>query len=224
MHISVNMSMTADGKANLAGKRHLRRMGGEADKVRMKRLRREVDAILVGSRTIKFDNASLRVPREFRRETEGGLVYPMRIAVVGKWIPPSDCKVFDPNLGGTAFVACGKGSLEKVREKIPAVKAIECGEDRRVEIKILSEKLENEFGVRKLLVEGGPTINGLFLQADLIDRYYITVCPYIFGGVGDGILTPIGGQAMENMNDRRFSLSEIERLQDWLFLTYERKR
>ncbi|WP_044199870.1 RibD family protein [Hyalangium minutum] len=45
-------------------------------------------------------------------------------------------------------------------------------------------KLTKEFGIRKLLLEGGGKINGSFLAADLIDELSVLVAPIADGAVG----------------------------------------
>jgi riboflavin biosynthesis pyrimidine reductase len=187
----------------------------------LKSLRQSADAVLAGSGTIRLDDIALGVPPQFRRKT-GDLIYPLRIALVGKWIPPADSRIFQSALGGTSMVACGNKILTLIEEKLPQVQTIECGDDWRVNVNVLVQKLENEYGVKKLLVEGGPTINGLFLDADLVDRYYVTICPYLFGGERAKALTPISGRGILFKEERRFVLSNYEKVEDWVFLEYER--
>ena len=223
MHISVNISMTADGKINLPRRRSLHRIGNEADKIRLKRLRQNADAILVGANTIRYDNAALRVPIENRWES-AGLIYPLRIAVVGENPVSSDSKIFDPELGGTTLTACGSERETDFARTMPHIKTLTCGEGFRVDIEMLVERLEKDFGVKKMLIEGGAAVNGAFLDADLIDRFHITVCPFLFGGEGINIQTPIGGAGVMDKNDRRCVLIEVDKSDDWVFLTYDRCR
>ena len=46
------------------------------------------------------------------------------------------------------------------------------------------EKLRKEFGIRKLLLEGGGKINGSFLAANLIDELSVLVAPIADGAIG----------------------------------------
>jgi 2,5-diamino-6-(ribosylamino)-4(3H)-pyrimidinone 5'-phosphate reductase len=45
-------------------------------------------------------------------------------------------------------------------------------------------KLRREFGIRKLLLEGGGKINGSFLSADLIDELSVLIAPVADGSIG----------------------------------------
>ena len=220
MHISLNISMTADGKANFPGAKSLQRIGNDADMERLKSLRRESDAILAGSKTIIFDNAALRVdPKSLR--IINGLIYPLRIAVIGKTLPDPNSNIFRSDLGGSALIACGKEIASVVRDKYSNSLVIECGNEYKVDVEKLVNILENDYSVKRLLVEGGPTVNSLFFENNLADRYYVTVCPYIFGGKGK-IITPVGGNPLPDMESGRYPLIEVVRSEDWLFLTYER--
>ena len=221
--ISVNISMTADGKSRLPRKHGLERIGNAVDMDLMKERRAEADAVIVGARTLYYDNTALRVPENKRRKING-LVFPLRIVIVGERAPSPHAKVFDETLGGSVLLACGNSMTEKLQEAVPGVDIIECGKGNRVNPKILADKLRKEFGAAKLLIEGGPTVIGLFLDADLIDRYHVTVCPYLYGGEGEDIQTPIGGYGVSSKESRAMTISKIERASDWVFVTYDRKR
>lgn len=69
------------------------------------------------------------------------------------------------------------------------------------------EKLAKEFGIRKLLLEGGGVINGSFLAADLIDELSILIAPVADGGIG----TPALFDAKEGKGPARpLKLTSVE--------------
>ena len=47
-------------------------------------------------------------------------------------------------------------------------------------------------GVQSLLLEGGPTLAGAFLEADLVDKLLVFVAPVIAGGDGPAFLPRLG--------------------------------
>jgi riboflavin biosynthesis pyrimidine reductase len=47
-------------------------------------------------------------------------------------------------------------------------------------------------GVQSLLLEGGPTLAGAFLEADLVDKLCVFVAPVLAGGGGPSFLPPLG--------------------------------
>jgi diaminohydroxyphosphoribosylaminopyrimidine deaminase / 5-amino-6-(5-phosphoribosylamino)uracil reductase len=64
------------------------------------------------------------------------------------------------------------------------------------ELELRSEPLEEELaalageGVQTLLLEGGPTLAGAFLAADLVDKLLVFVAPTI-AGEGGGPIAPL---------------------------------
>jgi diaminohydroxyphosphoribosylaminopyrimidine deaminase/5-amino-6-(5-phosphoribosylamino)uracil reductase len=46
--------------------------------------------------------------------------------------------------------------------------------------------------VQSLLLEGGPTLAGAFLEADLVDKLALFVAPLVAGGDGPRFLPPLG--------------------------------
>ncbi|MFL5348495.1 MAG: RibD family protein [Hyalangium sp.] len=84
------------------------------------------------------------------------------------------------------------------------------------------QKLRKEFGIKKLLLEGGGKINGSFLAADLIDELSVLLAPVADGGVG----VPSLFDAKEGKGPARsLKLLSVERRKaDMLWLRYKVKR
>jgi riboflavin biosynthesis pyrimidine reductase len=91
-----------------------------------------------------------------------------------------------------------------------------------VNLERVLEKLRREFGIRRLLLEGGGKINGSFLAADLIDELSVLVAPVADGSVG----TPTLFDTKHEMRSaRRLKLVSFEkRAADLVWLRYEFKR
>ncbi|WP_043434327.1 RibD family protein [Cystobacter fuscus] len=89
-------------------------------------------------------------------------------------------------------------------------------------LKRVLEKLRKEFGIKKLLLEGGGKINGSFLAADLIDELSVLVAPIADGATG----TPSLFDASEGKGPaRHLKLVSFEkRTGDLLWLRYKLKR
>jgi diaminohydroxyphosphoribosylaminopyrimidine deaminase/5-amino-6-(5-phosphoribosylamino)uracil reductase len=66
------------------------------------------------------------------------------------------------------------------------------------ELELRTGALENELaalareGVQSLLLEGGPTLAGAFLEADLVDKLCVFVAPVVAGGDGPAFLPRLG--------------------------------
>jgi len=215
--------MTADGKVILPGAGKLDRIGSGWDMERLKQFRLENDAILVGIGTVKADNVALRIPAQSLR-LAGNVKYPLRVCLLGRNLLPLDRKILNPDLGGTLLFFTGAKTVESHRRNLPDNTIISAGAGWRANVKKTMRILQKEWQVERVLVEGGPSVNASFLQADLIDRYYVTICPYIYGGGKNNTLTPFLGFAVSERNQRRFILSDCRKESDWVFLTYDRFR
>lgn len=66
--------------------------------------------------------------------------------------------------------------------------------------------------MHRLLLEGGPTLARAFLRENLIDRIYLTVVPWVI----------YEHEATELIEPKKFSLSSVEKLDQEVFLQYDR--
>lgn len=57
------------------------------------------------------------------------------------------------------------------------------GGRKTIDLRVVLGKLRSMFGIKRLLLEGGGTINGHFLAANLIDEMSVIVAPVIDGGI-----------------------------------------
>jgi riboflavin biosynthesis pyrimidine reductase len=55
---------------------------------------------------------------------------------------------------------------------------------RELDLGLVLETLNGELGVKRLLLEGGGTVNGEFLRAGFIDEISVAICPAVDGSKG----------------------------------------
>lgn len=92
------------------------------------------------------------------------------------------------------------------------------GGKTRIDLGRVLEKLAAEFGIKRLLLEGGGKINGSFLAADLIDELSILVVPVADGSIG----TPALFDVEKKMRARNLKLMSMEKLKgDVVWLRYK---
>ncbi|MEM2123722.1 MAG: dihydrofolate reductase family protein, partial [Methanolinea sp.] len=75
------------------------------------------------------------------------------------------------------------------------VRVVRAGREK-VDLPLLMEILHDEFGVRKLMVEGGPTLNWHMLHHRLVDEIRLIHLPFIVGGADTPSL--VGGMHIED--------------------------
>jgi len=96
------------------------------------------------------------------------------------------------------------------------------GGKTKIDLELVLGKLAKEFGIRKLLLEGGGRINGSFLDANLIDELSVLVGPVADGGVGTPTLFD---SAKKKATARPLRLISMKRVKgDIVWLRYKVKR
>lgn len=136
--VLLKLAVTLDGRVALDDRRWLT---GDESRRRVHELRAEVDAVAVGTGTVRAD-APLLTARDVAAERQ-----PRRLAFGRTPLPPE------------SELELRSGPLED-------------------ELRALADE-----GVQSLLLEGGPTLAGAFLRADLVDKLLLFVTPLI-GGAG----------------------------------------
>lgn len=176
-HVILNSAMSLDGKIAKFGERI--KFSNEKDKKRVHGLRKKVDAIMVGINTIIVDNPKLTA---HHAENYDAMKNPVRIIVDSNARIPLESNVLKMGAGKT-IVAVSKNAPESRIEHLKKLGAevIVCGENEKVDLRELLVKLKNENNIKKILLEGGGTLNKEMLKEGLIDEIFITVAPTLIG-------------------------------------------
>lgn len=115
-----------------------------------------------------------------RQRKSAAPVYAIAVDAAGKLLWESN------NMRGDHLVvlttaAAPAGYLADLREK--SISYLLCGKSR-VDFASALARLHQQFGIRKLMLEGGGRINGALLAAGLIDELSLLICPFADGTVG----------------------------------------
>ena len=94
----------------------------------------------------------------------------------------SQFRVFDGDVVDAAIVTSPAGG-ERLRSQggHPLVTIVTAGEGERLDLPAAIAKLRQEWGIERLLCEGGPTLYGTLARADLIDEKFLTISPIEVG-------------------------------------------
>ena len=190
-HVLMMSEITADGKLTLkkgCSSKILMKYMDPATEILLHRTRAACDAIMVGSNTIRIDNSFLTV-----RYVEGR--NPVRVIPSSMAEIPPDAHVLSPD-APTIIAVSEKAPPEKVDalRKQGAVIVV-AGADH-VSLPELMRILSAEFGIRKLMIEGGPTLNWHMLHHRLVDEIRLIHLPFIVGGSDTPSL--VGGMHIES--------------------------
>ena len=87
------------------------------------------------------------------------------------------------------------------------------GGKEEIDIKYVLKRLKNEFGMNKILLEGGPTINSSFFNKNLVDKIILYQVP-LLGNQNDS-------QVFGEINMKELSLLSVEMLDDKQTLMFQ---
>lgn len=79
-------------------------------------------------------------------------------------------------------------------------------------------------GYQQILVEGGPTLLGTFLVANLIDELFVTIAPKIIGNETDTTLSMVEGVLFPPDQIKHFQLLSAKLINDEVYLRYQSQR
>lgn len=185
------MTSTADGAATVAGRSGT--IGGEGDQAVFRAVRAAADAIVVGAGTVTAEGyGPVRVDEAAvtARTERGQAPHPQLVVVSGRLSLDPDHAALD---GGRAVVAHGP-SVPADRVAAFAgtadLLALPAGEGGGVDVAALLAELGAR-GHGVVVVEGGPTLNGALVAADLLDELSLTLDPMVVGGAAPRIV--VGG-------------------------------
>lgn len=208
-YVILNAAMTLDGKiATAAGDS---KISCEEDLDRIHRLRASVDAVMVGVGTVLADDPFLTVRRVKGRN-------PLRVVVDNLAKTPPHAKVLDGSARTIIAVTsrAPKQNVKSLRAKGAQVIAIG---RKEVNLRRLLERL-HALGVRRLLLEGGATLNWGMLKRGLVDEVRIAVAPKIVGG--SEARTLVGGSGFARISESiGLEMVAIDRIGEDLLLTYK---
>ncbi|OPY33406.1 MAG: 2,5-diamino-6-ribosylamino-4(3H)-pyrimidinone 5'-phosphate reductase [Methanomassiliicoccales archaeon PtaU1.Bin124] len=203
--VIVNCAMSVDGKISTKERRQVR-ISSEEDLARVRALRLECDAILVGVGTVVADDPHLTVKGQPKERQ------PLRIVLDPQGRTPSTARVLN-DWAETLIV-----TLEGTKASWHSVSSVGLGK-KRIDLMALMDLLEKR-GVRSILVEGGGETIFSFFQAGLVDRYTVFVGSKVLGGKTSP--TPADGEGFLEKDAYSLKLVGVERMGDGVLLSYER--
>lgn len=182
--VFMNMAMTADGKIANANRR-VASFGSARDQSHLYALRATADAVMCGARTADTGEVDLGVGAVHHRRLRlrNGLAEShLRVVVSGTGRLRLDTPMFAAAASPLLILttaAAGRGRIEAMSRVANAV-AVSPG--RRVDWQAALAWLRRQWGVRRLLVEGGGELNAGLFGAGCVDELHLTICPWVFGG------------------------------------------
>ena len=219
------MAMTADGKIATANGA-VSSFGSRRDHDHLLELRATADAVIDGARTADMNPINMGPgPAKYRRlRLRRGLAeFNLRVIVSGSGTVNPRAEVFRRGFSPIIILTTRRataGRLKKLRAVATQVKI--CGATE-IDFPRALRWLRQQWGIKRLLCEGGGALNDALFRAGLVNELHLTVCPRVFGGrtaptIADGLGAGSLAQAT------RLELASAQRRRDEMFLVYRVRR
>jgi riboflavin biosynthesis pyrimidine reductase len=210
-----------------------------ADKFIMGLLRASADAVMVGAGTLHDVSVeSLWTPEyaypdakrfysEYRVNALHKPEYPLLVIVSGSGQLELERAVFRTPAMRTVVVTTSAGRDELRRRGAATLGSVEIhaldSSSGSIAPQAILQLLQSQFGVKTLLHEGGPTLFGQFLAADVVDELFLTLSPQIAGRERD-VTRPALVQGVQFMPDSApwFQMVSAKQRAAYLYLRYRR--
>jgi riboflavin biosynthesis pyrimidine reductase len=195
--VRLNMIASIDGAATLAGVSG--GLGGRADQDVFAVLRAHADVVLVAAGTI-------------RAEQYGPL--PLPAAVVSRSLRLDWDSPFFTAAAARPLVVTVAAAPQAGRKRAAGLAEVIIAGERDADLALALDALAAR-GYRRVLAEGGPSLNGQLAAAGLLDELCLTLSPMVIGGEAKRIMSGTGPAAAPHW--RLCSMCEAD---GFLFLRY----
>ncbi len=200
--IHVNCAMSADGKIAGSNRKQVR-ISSDEDKQRVKNLRKQYDAILVGVGTVLADDPHLTVKGATYEEN------PIRIVIDPHGRTPHEALVVND---AAPTIILTDDYCEKTWDNADVIR---CGTP--LDLELAMDALAKA-GIESILVEGGGETIASFFRKGMVDRYTVFVGSMIIGGRISP--TPVDGDGWIAEGGIDLELKNSEVLGNGVLLTY----
>ncbi len=207
--LAINMAMTIDGKVERPdGKWY--GLSSKNDKSKMDLYRSQSEVLILGKNSIINDNPVIHLRYHSGEE-------PLPVILIRRGTLSPQKNVFQ-HARKKPLIITTKECFDMVNQELNEVASIKVlGENTISPIEAL-EYLKS-LGYSKFLLEGGPGLNSIFFEADLVTTIYLTIVPFVIGEKNlAGIIS--GQTSLLNFDKKSWSLESIEQIQDEIFLKY----
>lgn len=220
-HNTVILAMSADGKIADAA-RSPQLFGSPNDKAHLETQVALADAILVGATTLTSGGTAMRVTNPEllkQREQQGKQSQPVQIICSGKAEIDPQIKFFSQPLPRW-LLTTPEGA--KLWEQQPGFdRILVASGNNGIDWQAAFAQMA-QLGLERIAVLGGGELVASLLAEDLIDEFWLTVCPLIIGGATAP--TPAQGVGFSTEKAPRLELLSVKQVEQEVFLHYRLQR
>lgn len=190
--LRLNMVLSADGRATDRNDRTAD-LGGEGDHEVFRTLRALADGIIAGAGTVRAERYGPHRLRADLAERRAAAARPMPapIIVVSRSLELDyDSPLFTEAATPTIVLTCD-AAPENLRAEAANAGVLVVAGETEVDLPVAVRILRERFGLMHLLCEGGPSLNGVLLDAGLVDELCLTLAPTLVGTPGPTLVNQI---------------------------------
>jgi len=197
--VVMKSALSLDGRVATAGG-DSRWISGEGSRVLVHRWRAEADSVCIGIGTALADDPLLTA-----REV-GARRQPTRVVFDSRARLPLGSRLVDSiDAASLVVVVSPEAPAERIRElEAAGATVLVCDGERSAQVATALAELGRR-GITDVLLEGGPTLAGSFLDADEIDELRLFIAPIVIGG--GGARAAIGGEGAPTVGEARPALA-----------------
>jgi 5-amino-6-(5-phosphoribosylamino)uracil reductase len=214
-YVICNFVASLDGKATIGGRTGP--LSDPSDRDAFHLLRSQVDAIVIGTETLRVERYGPLVRRQqiaSIRAAEGMLAQPLAVVISRSGSVPYDIPLFcDPSSRVAVYLPASAGPPSDCAAQLRVHRRESDADD----LPSVLRSLREQHAVRSLLCEGGPRLFNSFIAADFVDELFLTLAPTIAGG-GEHAVT----EGLQASSPLGFRLVWALAHESQLFLRYAR--
>ena len=176
----VNFATTADGRVTIDGRSGP--IGDDGDTELFRRLRGQVDALLVGTGTLaaeRYGPVSRRPEVRAAREALGLVPEPPIVTLTRSGVLPEEIPLYDA--AESHLIVFTTPDAPEPPHAAATITLIRLDPAELTPTTVL-RRLRAEHNIHSLLCEGGPTLFGALLRERLVDELFLTLAPQLAGG------------------------------------------
>ena len=202
-YVYMNFMISRDGRVSFNNPDNLSpapiALGKSHDPWLMGVLRARADAVMVGDGTLKANSdhiwrSEFVLPHaadafaDLRRAENLPETVPLVLLSYDADLPEDAAQFADP--AAHTILVTTLAVADRAREfadRVPAQVDVRAFGETAVDLAAMMRMLRSEFGIRRLLCEGGPRVYASLLAAHLVDDEFLTLSPIVLGGTATAL-------------------------------------
>jgi 5-amino-6-(5-phosphoribosylamino)uracil reductase len=216
---TVILAMSADGKIS-DQMRSPARFGSEQDKLHLEKQVAQMDGVLFGAGTLNAYQTTIKITSpellQYRKQ-QGKPPQPIQIVVSASGNINPNLRFFQQSVPRWLLTTNQGQELWENTEGFENI-IIADHNFNQINWIIAFEQLQ-KLGLKKLGILGGGQLVSSLLKQNLIDQFWLTICPLILSGRNSP--TPADGEGFLSSVAPRLQLLEVETIGQEVFLHYQ---